>query len=109
MFFTLLAISEYVFLNSRTGARLKSVDKAFQKTRTSAGLDGSGIVLHSLRYQGASMALASGADLTVVRDLLGHANITTSEKYLHSMGDRLRSGTTGIEDYLQKVMEKKTP
>jgi integrase len=101
--------SEYVFLNSRTGERLKSVDKAFQKTRTAAGLDGSGIVIHSLRHQGASMALASGADLTVVRDLLGHADITTSEKYLHSMGDGLRSGTTGIEDYLQKVMEKKAP
>jgi integrase len=107
MFFTLLAISEYVFLNSRTGARLKSVDKAFQKTRTSAGLDGSGIVIHSLRHQGASMALASGADLTVVRDLLGHANITTSEKYLHSLGDRLRSGTRGIRTICRKLWRKK--
>jgi integrase len=99
--------SEYVFRNSKNGERLQSVDKIFQRVRKSAGLDGCGIVIHSLRHMGASMMLASGADLATVRDVLGHANISTTEKYLHSSGQSLRSGAAGIEDYLEKALANK--
>jgi integrase len=100
--------SEYVFENSRRpGERLKSVDKVWQRIRKSADLPAD-IVIHSLRHQGASMALAAGADLAVVRDLLGHADISTSEKYLHASGQQLRSGADGIEDYLEKALANKT-
>jgi site-specific recombinase XerD len=101
--------SEYVFENSRRpGERLKSVDKVWQRIRKSADLPAD-IVIHSLRHQGASMALAAGADLAVVRDLLGHANISTSEQYLHASGQQLRSGAAGIEDYLEKALANKAP
>jgi integrase len=100
--------SEWIFLNSKNGERLKSVDKIFQRARRSAGLEGSGIVIHSLRHQGASMMLASGTDLATVRDVLGHANISTTEKYLHSSGESLRSGTASIESYLDKALGKDT-
>jgi integrase len=102
--------SEYVFLNSKNGERLKSVDKIWQRVRKSAGLDTTDdVVIHSLRHQGASMMLASGADLATVRDILGHADISTTEKYLHASGKSLRSGATGIEDYLEKALANKAP
>jgi integrase len=99
--------SEWVFLNSRTGERLQSIDRVWnQRLRGAAGLPND-VVLHSMRHMGASMALASGADLASVRDLLGHADISTTEKYLHASGKSLRSSATGIEDYLEKALVNK--
>jgi integrase len=41
------------------------------------------ITPHGLRHAHASWLLAGGADLQVVKERLGHASITTTEKYLH--------------------------
>jgi integrase len=99
--------SEYVFLNSNTGDRLKSVDKIWQRVRKSAGLEGSGIVIHSLRHHAASAMISAGTDLATVRDLLGHRNVSTTEKYLHASGKSLRSGSDSIDDCLEKALAKK--
>ncbi|MBB4935462.1 site-specific recombinase XerD [Lipingzhangella halophila] len=40
---------------------------------------------HQLRHAHASWLLAGGADLAVVRDRLGHASVTTTELYLHTL------------------------
>lgn len=41
--------------------------------------------VHDLRHAHASWLLAGGADLQVVKERLGHATITTTEKYLHTL------------------------
>jgi site-specific recombinase XerD len=61
------------------------------------------------RHMGSSMALASGANLATVRDLLGHRDISTTEKYLHSSAQSLQGGSAGIEDYLEKALANKAP
>jgi hypothetical protein len=40
---------------------------------------------HGLRHAHASWLLAGGADLQIVKERLGHASITTTEKYLHAL------------------------
>ena len=40
---------------------------------------------HGLRHAHASWLLAGGADLQMVKERLGHASITTTEKYLHAL------------------------
>jgi len=53
-----------------------------------AGLDG--LTPHSLRHTAASLAIASGADVKVVQQMLGHASATmTLDLYGHLYGDRL--------------------
>lgn len=42
---------------------------------------------HDLRHAHASWLLAGGADLQKVKERLGHARITTTEKYLHTLPD----------------------
>lgn len=45
---------------------------------------------HELRYTAASLAIASGADLKVVQQMLGHKSATmTLDQYGHLFGDRL--------------------
>ena len=46
-----------------------------------------GGTMHGLRHAHASWLLAGGADLQVVRERLGHAKISTTEGYLHTLPD----------------------
>jgi hypothetical protein len=62
----------------------------FQALVTEAGLPP--IRLHDLRHGAATLTLATGADLKVVQDLLGHSSITITADGCDSVGWPHRDG-----------------
>lgn len=53
--------------------------------------------MHDLRHAHASWLLAGGADPKTVMDRLGHAQITTTQKYLHALVEADRSSLDALD------------
>ncbi|MGH3529522.1 MAG: tyrosine-type recombinase/integrase [Pseudonocardiaceae bacterium] len=66
-----------------------TISTRFRELITQAGLPP--VRLHDLRHGAATLTLATGADLKVVQDLLGHSSITiTADTYAHVLPELAR-------------------
>jgi integrase/recombinase XerD len=79
-----------VFLTQRGSPFAQSTLWARMKRRVKRSGIERNITPHMLRHSFATHLLEHGADLRIIQELLGHANISTTEVYTHVTGNRLR-------------------
>lgn len=81
-----------LFLSSRNQRISKrSVQQIVEKYLEKAGLGGRGLSVHKLRHTAATLMYQHGnADLLLLKEILGHENLGTTEIYTHISDDATR-------------------
>jgi integrase len=79
---------DYIFVNPRTRTRYNSFHLAWDRARKAAGLGE--VRIHDLRHTYASLLINNGATIYEVQKLLGHHNVSMTERYAHLLPDTLQ-------------------
>ena len=95
--------SGYVF--SISGRRLGDLKKSYHPVLAAAGIkrvnaNGLRVNWHSLRHTFGTLLGAAGVDPTTLMKLMGHANMATTQRYLHTDQDRKREAVERLTEAL---------
>lgn len=95
-----------LFLSKRcTRISKRRVQQIVENALAAAGLDGKGITTHKLRHTAATLMYQYGdADVLTLKELLGHASVSTTEIYTHLNNENVRNAVES--NPLAKVKSK---
>jgi integrase len=101
----------HVLPGLKKNSSLREIKRVWYAVRHAAKLDG--VRLHDLRHSFASVPASSGESLLVVKSLLGHKNIATTERYAHLADDPVRRAANAagasISEWLNLPVPKPSP
>jgi integrase len=95
--------SEYVF-PSRNGTRkghIHDLRKPFLKVCEAANIDG--MRPHDLRHTAASWSIMGGSSLFEVKNMLGHQDISTTQRYTHLAEEQLQKAADNLANMIDQA------
>lgn len=89
----------YLFESDQTGFcyPARTVQQIFTNAKNKAGITKE-VGIHSLRHSFATHLLDKGTDIKFIKDLLGHFDIRTTERYLHVSKQKLVNIISPLDD-----------
>ena len=95
--------SVFLFEGDKPGTAysIRSAQLIFQHAKTAAGIKKE-VSFHSLRHSFATHLLERGVDIKYIKDLLGHFNIKTTERYLHVKKEDLITIANPLDELYRK-------
>jgi len=101
-----------VFVTAKGNALRKNNwrTREFLPAVEASGVKVDGLTPHKLRHTAASLAIAAGADVKVVQQMLGHADAAmTLNIYGHLFPDRLDEVAESLDSRRRQVLERREP
>jgi integrase/recombinase XerD len=94
---------KYLFEGQERGCayNIRTAQKVFQQARIKAGIQKQ-VSFHSLRHSFAIHLLEKGIDIRYIKDILGHFDIWTTERYLHVRKEQLVNIISPLDDVWSK-------
>lgn len=97
----------HLFVNPKTGMRLKTVHKAWHKIRVSAGVPF--LRIHDLRHMYASFLVNSGRTLYEVQQVLGHSSPQVTQRYAHLSTETVQAAASAASDRIRDASPRLLP
>jgi integrase len=88
----LALVSAWIFPNPQTMKPYSSIYYAWHHARKRVGLED--VRIHDLRHSFASALVNRGMTLYDIKEVLGHSNIATTQRYAHLSQERLREAVS---------------
>jgi integrase len=82
------------------GGQLANIERAWRSIRKRAALED--VRLHDLRHSFASDAVAAGVPLAVIRHMMGHKSVTTTDRYAHLAWTTVHEGTDAVGERIER-------
>ena len=101
-----LGLQDWIFPNPDTQRPYVTIFHTWNRCRRAAGL--ADVRIHDLRHSFASALVNRGMTIYDVKEALGHANITTTQRYAHLSRDRLREAVRQAGSHYSELMTRKT-
>ncbi len=86
---------------SKNAYPTRTVQQIFSNAKIKAGIK-KDVGIHSLRHSFATHLLEKGTDIRYIKEILGHFNIKTTERYLHVARQKLINIKSPLDDLVEK-------
>jgi len=95
---------EYVFVNPDTKTKYTDIKKSFSAACGEAKV--TGFTFHDLRHTFGTRLADAGVDVVKIKELMGHASIATTRRYIHATDQGKRGAITVLSEYREQRQKR---